>query len=103
MWRPDDPPERPEHIYILRATPDELILFHCSQNGGGRAFSLILRRTPSTMAPWDWYDVRKVLFTFQLPNVVRYLAICDRSGGHEINSGLCILVSAVVWLISCVA
>lgn len=100
LWRPDDRTKRAEHIYVLKATPGQLVLYHCTQGGGGRAFSLVLRRTPTPIARWDWHDIRKLLFTFQLPNVVRFSPVCDTSDCTRISSEVCVLalVSAVVML-----
>ncbi|KOB68841.1 Uncharacterized protein OBRU01_17836 [Operophtera brumata] len=72
LWYPDDPPRHPQVIRVLKATQHSMIINHCSDHGDGGIFSLILRRSPSRMQYWEWYDVKKKLFNFDLPNIHRY-------------------------------
>lgn len=84
VWHADDPPRHPQVIRILKLTPHLLIINHCSEIGGG-VFSLILRRSPSRVERWEWYDYKRQFFNFELPNVYRYSAIC---AGCKVYSGL---------------
>ncbi|CAG4923921.1 unnamed protein product [Colias eurytheme] len=76
VWNPDDPPRHPDVIRLLKVTPFTLILNHCSEIGDGGIFSLVLRRTPSRVERWEWYQYKQQFFKFDLPNVYRYTAVC---------------------------
>ncbi|XP_045510618.1 uncharacterized protein LOC123705698 [Colias croceus] len=76
VWYPDDPPRHPDVIRLLKVTPFTLILNHCSEIGDGGIFSLVLRRTPSRVERWEWYQYQQQFFKFELPNVYRYTAVC---------------------------
>ncbi|VVC87954.1 unnamed protein product [Leptidea sinapis] len=56
-------------------TPYTLILNHCSEIGDGGIFSLVLRRSPSRVERWEWYDYQRQFYSFSLPNVYRYSAL----------------------------
>ncbi|XP_041973879.1 uncharacterized protein LOC121729432 [Aricia agestis] len=77
VWYPDDPPRHPDVIKILKLTPHTLILNHCSEVGNGGIFSLILRRTPSRVQRWEWYQYQRQFNHFDLPRVYRQFAICS--------------------------
>ncbi|XP_053601163.1 uncharacterized protein LOC128669932 [Plodia interpunctella] len=77
VYYPDDPPRHPEVIRVLKVTPHMMIINHCSDSGDRGLFSLILRRSPSRVERWEWYDFQRQFFSFELPNVHRYMAICS--------------------------
>lgn len=76
LWHPDNPPRHPQVIRLLKVTPHMLIINHCSETGSGGIFSLILRRSPSIMKRWEWHEIRKQFYSFELPNIYRYTAVC---------------------------
>ncbi|XP_047514691.1 uncharacterized protein LOC125055956 [Pieris napi] len=90
IWYPDDPPRHPDVIKLLKVTPSTLILNHCSEIGDGGIFSLILRRSPTRVERWEWYDYKRQFYTFDLPNVHRYNAIC--AGCKHTNSIILFLI-----------
>ncbi|CAH0698927.1 unnamed protein product [Spodoptera exigua] len=68
MWNPDEPPRHPQVIRILKVTPHLMIINHCSDVSGG-VFSLILRRSPSRVDRWQWFEYKRQFYNFELPNV----------------------------------
>ncbi|XP_060809273.1 uncharacterized protein LOC106136901 [Amyelois transitella] len=77
VYYPDDPPRHPEVIRVIKVTPHMMIINHCSDSGDRGIFSLILRRSPARVERWEWYDLQRQFFNFELPNMHRYMAICD--------------------------
>ncbi|XP_028028385.1 uncharacterized protein LOC114241671 [Bombyx mandarina] len=76
IWDPNVLPRHPQVIRILKASQHLLIINHCSEIGDGGIFTLILRRSPSKMNRWEWYDYQRQFFSFDLPNMYRYSTIC---------------------------
>ncbi|XP_045760434.1 uncharacterized protein LOC123864202 isoform X3 [Maniola jurtina] len=89
VWYPDDPPRHPGVIRIIKLTPHMLILNHCSEVGNGGIFSLILRRSSTTVQRWEWYQYQQQFYKFYLPNIYRFYAIC--AAGTEIGSFVIVL------------
>ncbi|KAL4715227.1 hypothetical protein ACJJTC_007809 [Scirpophaga incertulas] len=96
IWYPDDPPRHPEVIKVLKLTPHTMIITHCSDTGSGGIFSLILRRSPNAMERWEWYDLRQLFFTFDLPPMYRHTAICSGCGCKHLSSFFVIILSNVI-------
>ncbi|XP_050673397.1 uncharacterized protein LOC126971244 [Leptidea sinapis] len=98
VWYPDDPPRHPDIIRLLKVTPYTLILNHCSEIGDGGIFSLVLRRSPSRVERWEWYDYQRQFYSFSLPNVYRYSAVC--SSCVNICSLILIMLNFIAILVS---
>lgn len=93
VWYPDNPPRHPEVIRILKVTPEVLIINHCSEKGDGGVFSLILRRSPERIDRWQWYELQKHFYSFDLPTVHRYSSVC---GGCAVISSIYVIVNIVI-------
>ncbi|XP_061710699.1 uncharacterized protein LOC133520341 [Cydia pomonella] len=76
LWYPDDPPRHPEVVRLLKLTPDEMIINHCTELGDGGIFSLILRRFPVKVRRWERLEWQKFLMSYGLSNPYRYLSVC---------------------------
>lgn len=97
-WNREQPARRKyEVIRLLKATHTDLILHHCMDSGDGRVFSLILKRHPSWMSPWDWNETKKLFYKYDLPYVYRERAIC--AGSKAVVSSLLIVVSIFYFLL----
>ncbi|XP_030027065.2 uncharacterized protein LOC115445107 [Manduca sexta] len=92
LWYPNEPPKHPQAVRILKVTPQMLIINHCSEIGDGGIFSLVLRRLPSRMNKWEWYDLQKQFFSYDLPPTHRYTAVCDG----------CVQMSSLIFISLCV-
>ncbi|XP_049887418.1 uncharacterized protein LOC126381898 [Pectinophora gossypiella] len=93
VWYPDDPPRHPEVIRILKATQEMLIINHCSDSGGRGVFSLILRRSPDKVDYWEWYELQRQFYNYDLPNVHRKAAVC--AACLPVFSFICFLICTV--------
>ncbi|XP_059049413.1 uncharacterized protein LOC131844517 [Achroia grisella] len=93
VWFPEETPRHPEVIRVLKVNPHMMIINHCSDKGGGGIFSLILRRSPYKMERWEWYDLQRQFFRFELPNMYRYSAIC----------AACVQMSSLFYIIFSIA
>ncbi|XP_021200704.3 uncharacterized protein LOC110384011 [Helicoverpa armigera] len=96
VWNPDEPPRHPQVIRILKVKQNVMIINHCSEISGA-VFSLILRRSPSRVDRWEWFDYKRQFFNFELPNVYRYSAVC--AGCIETSSVIFVLMSAAVFVL----
>lgn len=96
LWYPDNPPRHPQVIRILKVTPHMLIMNHCSELGDGGIFSLILRRLPSRMNRWEWYDLQKQFYSFDLPNIYRHAPVCSSSAREYTSSSIMVILVCVV-------
>ncbi|KAJ0181289.1 hypothetical protein K1T71_003374 [Dendrolimus kikuchii] len=99
IWYPERPPLHPQVVRILKVKPNMLIINHCSETGDGGIFSLILRRSPSKMKRWEWYDIRRQFYSFELPNTYRFTAICAscRFSGSALYLCISFIISISVW------
>ncbi|XP_037964362.2 uncharacterized protein LOC105382463 [Plutella xylostella] len=95
MYYPHDEPKRPETIHVLKSTPYLLVLHHCSEGGGGRSFSLILKREPRRLTLDDQYEFRRSFFNYELPNVFRFTTVCAGCTGTA--SKLLMLLAVVLY------
>ncbi|KAJ2946292.1 hypothetical protein O0L34_g12329 [Tuta absoluta] len=88
MWYPDgEPPRHPEVIRVLNVSPDQLVINHCSDSGGGGVFTLILRRSPQRVGYWEWWRLQKEFDSLTLSTISR---------GHDMSRiSLCILSAFV--------
>ncbi|CAG9575977.1 unnamed protein product [Danaus chrysippus] len=91
VWYPDDPPRHPDVIRLLKVTPNTLVLNHCAELGNGGIFTLILRRSPSRVQKWEWYQYQREFYKFELPNVYRYSAVCGTAIAFSSNILLTVL------------
>ncbi|KAF9411038.1 hypothetical protein HW555_010084 [Spodoptera exigua] len=96
MWNPDEPPRHPQVIRILKVTPHLMIINHCSDVSGG-VFSLILRRSPSRVDRWQWFEYKRQFYNFELPNVIRYSAVC--AGCVEASSLFMVFICMAAFIV----